>query len=160
MSQAATLARQIRDIHPGPPLLDDWLDPRLQALLLLALALTALILVTWLGRRLWRYGCWCRALSPPDRGDPALWLDRLHDRLRQESLARWPHCRSLRGEPWLGWLDQQGQTDFRRWHPQWDGWLYGGQQPTLTQRRALYADYLRLGRRLLLGRLLAGKATP
>ena len=30
----------------------------------------------------------------------------------------------------------------------------------LAQRRALYDDYLRLGRRLLLGRLLAGRAAP
>jgi hypothetical protein len=154
------IAQQIRDIHPGPPLEAGWLDPRLGALLLLTLTLLLLAALAWLGRRLWRYWDWRQALAAPPASDRRLWLGQLHDRLRQEGLRRWPASRSLQGAEWLAWLDSQGPTDFQRWQHHWDEWLYGHRQPSHAQCQALHADYLRLGRQLLLGRLVHPRGTP
>ncbi|EOD53491.1 DUF4381 family protein [Aeromonas molluscorum] len=146
------IAEQIRDIHPGPPLDAGWLDPRLGALLLLALLLVLLGAFAWLGHRIWLYWCWRQATGVPPAGDQRLWFVGLHERLRQEGLRRWPISRTLQGADWLAWLDSQGPTDFLRWQHQWDEWLYGGRSPSQSQCLAIHADYLRLGRQLLLGR--------
>ncbi|MFQ1777743.1 DUF4381 domain-containing protein [Aeromonas veronii] len=69
-SEAITppLAALMRDIHPGPDLIEQSLDPRVQALLWLLITGLLLLLIILIARRVIRYRRWCHQLE----GEP--WL--------------------------------------------------------------------------------------
>ena len=94
-SEAITppLAALMRDIHPGPDLIEQSLDPRVLALLWLLITALLLLLIVLIARRVIRYRRWCRQLE----GDPALLVARIQEALRHEALQRWPEARQLAG---------------------------------------------------------------
>ncbi|WP_287145881.1 DUF4381 domain-containing protein [Aeromonas sp.] len=137
----SALAAQLRDIHPGPMLVQAP-DPRLQGwwALLIILLMGALIGAALLS--LLRYRRWQRQID---------WqahelVPRLQAALREAALGRWPEARTLQGEAWLAFLDRQGGSQFREFAPLWPHWLYGQGIPDPRQREALRRAYLRWGR--------------
>ncbi|KRV64279.1 hypothetical protein AO721_11305 [Aeromonas veronii] len=149
-SEAITppLAALMRDIHPGPDLIEQSLDPRVLALLWLLLTALLLLLIVLIARRVIRYRRWCRQLE----GDPALLVARIQEALRHEALQRWPEARQLQGEAWLAFVDRHGGSDFSQFTPHWSSWLYGSQNPTREQSEQLRQHYRRWGRTLFLQR--------
>ncbi|WP_033138051.1 DUF4381 family protein [Aeromonas finlandensis] len=149
-SEAITppLAALMRDIHPGPDLIEQSLDPRVQALLWLLIAGFLLLLIVLIAKRVIRYRRWCRQLE----GDPALLVARIHEALRHEALQRWPEARQLQGEAWLAFIDRHGGSDFSQLSPYWSSWLYGSQRPTREQCEQLRQAYCRWGQTLFLQR--------
>ena len=137
----SALATQLRDIHPGPMLVQAP-DPRLQGwwALLIILLMGALIGAALLS--LLRYRRWQRQI---DWQAPEL-VPRLQAALREAALGRWPEARTLQGEAWLAFLDRQGGSQFREFAPLWPHWLYGQGIPDPRQREALRRAYLRWGR--------------
>ncbi|WP_339015535.1 DUF4381 domain-containing protein [Aeromonas popoffii] len=137
----SALAAQLRDIHPGPMLVQAP-DPRLQGwwALLIILLMGALIGAALLS--LLRYRRWQRQI---DWQAPEL-VPRLQAALREATLGRWPEVRTLQGEAWLAFLDRQGGSQFREFAPLWPHWLYGQGIPDPRQREALRRAYLRWGR--------------
>lgn len=137
----SALAAQLRDIHPGPMLVQGP-DPRLQGwwALLIILLMGALIGAALLS--LLRYRHWQRQI---DWQAPEL-VPRLQAALREAALGRWPEARTLQGEAWLAFLDRQGGNQFREFAPLWPHWLYGQGIPDPRQREALRRAYLRWGR--------------
>lgn len=137
----SALAAQLRDIHPGPMLVQAP-DPRLQGwwALLIILLMGALIGAALLS--LLRYRRWQRQI---DWQAPEL-VPRLQAALREAALGRWPEARTLQGEAWLAFLDRQGGSQFREFAPLWPHWLYGQGIPDPRQREALRRAYLRWGR--------------
>lgn len=142
-SEALTpqLLALMRDIHPGPDLVEQSLDPRLQALFWLLITSLFLLLITLVVRRVLAYRRWCRQLE----GDPALLVARIQEALRHEALQRWPEARPLQGEAWLAFVDRHGSSDFSQFAPHWSAWLYGSQQPTREQSQQLQLHYRRWG---------------
>lgn len=140
------LAALMRDIHPGPDLMEQSLDPRVQALLWLLIASLLLWLIILIARRVIRYRRWCRQLE----GDPGLLVVRIQEALRHEALQRWPEARQLQGEAWLAFVDRHGGSDFSQYSPHWSSWLYGSQSPTREQCEQLRQDYRRWGQTLFL----------
>lgn len=147
-SEALTpqLVALMRDIHPGPDLVEQSLDPRLQALFWLLITSLLLFLITLVVRRGLAYRRWCRQLE----GDPALLVARIHEALRHEAVQRWPEARPLQGEAWLAFVDRHGGSHFSQFAPHWSAWLYGSQQPTHEQCQQLRQDYRRWGQTLFL----------
>ena len=144
------LAALMRDIHPGPDLMEQSLDPRVQALLWLVIAGFALSLIVLITRRVMRYRRWCRQLE----GDPGQLVTRIQEALRHEALQRWPEARPLQGEAWLAFLDRHGGSNFSQFGHQWSSWLYGSQSPTREQCQQLRQAYRHWGRALWLQRPL------
>ncbi|XEI31428.1 DUF4381 domain-containing protein [Aeromonas veronii] len=142
------LAALMRDIHPGPDLIEQSLDPRVQALLWLLIAGSLLFLIVRISRRAIRYRRWCRQLE----GDPALLVARIQEALRHEALQRWPEARQLQGEAWLAFVDRHGGSDFSQFSPHWSSWLYGSQNPSSEQCEQLRQHYRRWGQTLFLQR--------
>ncbi|MGY3852779.1 DUF4381 family protein [Aeromonas aquatilis] len=142
------LAALMRDIHPGPDLIEQSLDPRVQALFWLLITGLLLLLIVLIARRVIRYRRWCRQLE----GDPALLVVRIQEALRHESLQRWPEARQLQGEAWLAFVDRHGGSDFSQFSPHWSSWLYGSQNPTRDQCAQLQQNYRRWGQTLFLQR--------
>ncbi|MFM5185850.1 DUF4381 domain-containing protein [Aeromonas veronii] len=149
-SEAITppLAALMRDIHPGPDLIEQSLDPRVQALLWLLITALLLLLIVLIARRVIRYRRWCRQLE----GDPALLVARIQEALRHEALQRWPEVRQLQGEAWLAFVDRHGGSDFSQFSSHWSNWLYGSQNPTREQNEQLRQHYRRWGQTLFLQR--------
>ncbi|MCC0089785.1 DUF4381 domain-containing protein [Aeromonas veronii] len=149
-SEAITppLAALMRDIHPGPDLIEQSLDPRVQALLWLLITGLLLLLIVLIARRVIRYRRWCRQLE----GDPALLVARIQEALRHEALQRWPEARQLQGEAWLAFVDRHGGSDFSQFSSHWSSWLYGSQNPTREQSEQLRQHYRRWGKSLFLQR--------
>ncbi len=147
----SSLAAQLRDIHPGPPL-QLAADPRLLGWwwLLIALLVGAMIILGV--QSLLRYHRWRQQL---DWQSPDL-VPQLQAVLREVVLPRWPEAAVLQGEPWLVFLDSLvldslgldalGGCRFCELAPHWSAWLYGGQSPDAQQRQALRRAYLALGR--------------
>jgi uncharacterized membrane protein YidH (DUF202 family) len=137
----SALAAQLRDIHPGPMLVQAP-DPRLQGwwALLIILLMGALLGAALLS--LLRYRRWQRQI---DWQAPEL-VPQLQAALREATLGRWPEARTLQGEAWLAFLDRQGGSQFREFAPLWPHWLYGQGIPDPRQREALRRTYLRWGR--------------
>ncbi|MFM5239186.1 DUF4381 domain-containing protein [Aeromonas veronii] len=142
------LAALMRDIHPGPDLIEQSLDPRVQALLWLLITALLLLLIVLIAKRVIRYRRWCRQLE----GDPALLVARIQEALRHEALQRWPEARQLQGEAWLAFVDRHGGSDFSQFTPHWSSWLYGSQNPTREQSEQLRQHYRRWGQTLFLQR--------
>ncbi|ENC6432514.1 DUF4381 domain-containing protein [Aeromonas veronii] len=142
------LAALMRDIHPGPDLIEQSLDPRVQALLWLLITGLLLLLIILIARRVIRYRRWCRQLE----GDPALLVARIQEALRHEALQRWPEARQLQGEAWLAFVDRHGGSDFSQFSSHWSSWLYGSQNPTREQSEQLRQHYRRWGQTLFLQR--------
>lgn len=142
------LAALMRDIHPGPDLIEQSLDPRVQALLWLLITALLLLLIVLIAKRVIRYRRWCRQLE----GDPALLVARIQEALRHEALQRWPEARQLQGEAWLAFVDRHGGSDFSQFSSHWSNWLYGSQNPTREQCEQLRQHYRRWGQTLLLQR--------
>ncbi|HDZ8836947.1 TPA: DUF4381 domain-containing protein [Aeromonas veronii] len=142
------LAALMRDIHPGPDLIEQSLDPRVQALLWLLITGLLLLLIILIARRVIRYRRWCRQLE----GDPALLVARIQEALRHEALQRWPEARQLQGEAWLAFVDRHGGSDFSQFSSHWRSWLYGSQNPTREQSEQLRQHYRRWGQTLFLQR--------
>ncbi len=142
------LAALMRDIHPGPDLIEQSLDPRVQALLWLLITALLLLLIILIARRVIRYRRWCHQLE----GDPALLVARIQEALRHEVLQRWPGARQLQGEAWLAFVDRHGGSDFSQFAPHWSSWLYGSQNPTREQSEQLRQHYRRWGQTLFLQR--------
>ncbi|MCF7717081.1 DUF4381 domain-containing protein [Aeromonas jandaei] len=138
----ALLKDKIRDIHPGPEVGEQLLDPRLQALLWLLILVLLLVLIIRLAMRVQQYRRWCRQLE----GAPQLLVNRIQDNLRQEALHRWPESRLLQGEEWLAFLDRQGSTRFSQFAHNWNSWLYGNQAPDHEQSEQLKQNYYHWGR--------------
>lgn len=138
----ASLAAQLRDIHPGPDL-GSVTDPRLLAWGWLLIILLGALLIRALVLMLWRQRRWARRLD----WQAADLVPQLQDVLRQAALARWPEARPLQGDAWLTWLDTKGGSRFGELAPHWSGWLYGARQPDERQRAALRRAYLQWGRR-------------
>lgn len=149
-SEAITppLAALMRDIHPGPDLIEQSLDPRVQALLWLLITALLLLLIVLIAKRVIRYRRWCRQLE----GDPALLVARIQEALRHEALQRWPEARQLQGEAWLAFVDRHGGSDFSQFAPHWSSWLYGSQKPGSEQSEQLRQHYRRWGQTLFLQR--------
>ncbi|MFM5012187.1 DUF4381 domain-containing protein [Aeromonas veronii] len=145
-SEAITppLAALMRDIHPGPDLIEQSLAPRVQALLWLLITALLLLLIVLIARRVIRYRHWCRQLE----GDPALLVARIQEALRHEALQRWPEARQLQGEAWLAFVDRHGGSDFSQFTPHWSSWLYGSQKPSSEQSEQLRQHYRRWGQTL------------
>ena len=142
------LAALMRDIHPGPDLIEQSLDPRVQALLWLLITALLLLLIVLIAKRVIRYRRWCRQLE----GDPALLVARIQESLRHEALQRWPEARQLQGEAWLAFVDRHGGTNFSQFSSHWSSWLYGSQNPTREQSEQLWQHYRRWGQTLFLQR--------
>ena len=138
------LAALMRDIHPGPDLIEQSLDPRVQALLWLLITALLLLLIVLIARRVIRYRRWCRQLE----GDPALLVAQIQEALRHEALQRWPEARQLQGEAWLAFIDRHGGSDFSQFSSHWSSWLYGSQNPTREQCEQLQQHYRRWGQTL------------
>ncbi|MEN3756594.1 DUF4381 family protein [Aeromonas veronii] len=138
------LAALMRDIHPGPDLIEQSLDPRVLALLWLLITALLLLLIVLIARRVIRYRRWCRQLE----GDPALLVARIQEALRHEALQCWPEARQLQGEAWLAFVDRHGGSDFSQFSSHWSSWLYGSQNPTREQCEQLQQHYLRWGQTL------------
>jgi hypothetical protein len=149
-SEAITppLAALMRDIHPGPDLIEQSLDPRVLALLWLLITGLLLLLIVLIARRVIRYRRWCRQLE----GDPALLVARIQEALRHETLQRWSEARQLQGEAWLAFVDRHGGSDFNQFSSHWSSWLYGNQNPTREQSEQLRQHYRRWGQTLFLQR--------
>ncbi|HHQ4734678.1 TPA: DUF4381 family protein [Aeromonas veronii] len=149
-SEAITppLAALMRDIHPGPDLIEQSLDPRVLALLWLLITGLLLLLIVLIARRVIRYRRWCRQLE----GDPALLVARIQEALRHETLQRWSEARQLQGEAWLAFVDRHGGSDFNQFSSHWSSWLYGNQNPTREQSEQLRQHYRRCGQTLFLQR--------
>ncbi|WP_204379747.1 DUF4381 family protein [Aeromonas veronii] len=147
-SEAITppLAALMRDIHPGPDLIEQSLDPRVQALFWLLITALLLLLIVLIAQRVIRYRRWCRQLEV----DPVLLVARIQEALRHEALQRWPEARQLQGEAWLAFIDRHGGSDFSQFSPHWSSWLYGSQRPTREQCEQLRQDYRRWGQTLFL----------
>ncbi|MGL4847189.1 MAG: DUF4381 domain-containing protein [Aeromonas veronii] len=145
-SEAITppLAALMRDIHPGPDLIEQSLDPRVLALLWLLIAGFLLLMIVLIAKRVIRYRSWCRQLD----GDPALLVARIQEALRHEALQRWPEARQLQGEAWLAFVDRHGGSDFSQFSSHWSSWLYGSQNPTREQCEQLQQHYRRWGQTL------------
>ncbi|HDO1375299.1 DUF4381 domain-containing protein [Aeromonas veronii] len=145
-SEAITppLAALMRDIHPGPDLIEQSLDPRVQALLWLLITALLLLLIVLIARRVIRYRRWCRQLE----GEPALLVARIQEALRHEALQRWPEARQLQGEAWLAFVDRHGDSNFSQFSSHWSSWLYGSQNPTREQCEQLRQHYRRWGQTL------------
>ncbi|HHQ4660100.1 TPA: DUF4381 domain-containing protein [Aeromonas veronii] len=142
------LAALMRDIHPGPDLIEQSLDPRVQALLWLLITALLLLLIVLIAKRVIRYRRWCRQLE----GDPVLLVARIQEALRHEALQRWPEARQLQGEAWLAFVDRHGGSDFSQFSSHWSSWLYGSQNPTREQSEQLRQHYRRWGQTLFLQR--------
>lgn len=142
------LAALMRDIHPGPDLIEQSLDPRVQALLWLLITALLLLLIVLIAKRVIRYRRWCHQLE----GDPALLVARIQEALRHEALQRWPEARQLQGEAWLAFVDRHGGSDFSQFSSHWSNWLYGSQNPTREQSEQLRQHYRRWGQTLFLQR--------
>ena len=142
------LAALMRDIHPGPDLIEQSLDPRVQALLWLLITGLLLLLIILIARRVIRYRRWCRQLE----GDPALLVARIQEALRHEALQRWPEARQLLGEAWLAFVDRHGGSNFSQFSSHWSSWLYGSQKPRSEQSEQLRQHYRRWGQTLFLQR--------
>lgn len=140
------LSSLMRDIHPGPEIAQQSLDPRLQGLLWLLIGATLLWLIIRFTLMVLGYRRWCRQFD----GDPQLLVPRLQEALRHEALQRWPEARQLHGEAWLAFVDRHGGSDFCQFADQWSGWLYGNQSPTREQRAQLEQAYRRWGRTVFL----------
>ena len=147
-AMTAQLAALMRDIHPGPDLIEQSLDPRIQALLWLLITSLLLLLIAQIAQRVIRYRRWCRQLE----GDPALLVPHIQEALRHEALQRWPEARQLQGEAWLAFVDRHGGSDFSQFSHHWSSWLYGSQSPTREQCEQLRQDYRRWGQTLFLQR--------
>lgn len=149
-SEAITppLAALMRDIHPGPDLIEQSLDPRVLALLWLLITALLLLLIVLIARRVIRYRRWCRQLD----GDPALLVARIQEALRHEALQRWPEARQLQGEAWLAFVDRHGGSNFSQFSSHWSSWLYGSQKPSSEQSEQLRQHYRRWGQTLFLQR--------
>ncbi|WP_042011401.1 DUF4381 family protein [Aeromonas fluvialis] len=144
------LTALMRDIHPGPDLIEQSLDPRAQALWWLLIASLLLFLIVLIARRVIRYRRWYRQLE----GDPALLVMRMQEALRHEALQRWPEARQLQGEAWLAFIDRHGGSNFSQFSPHWRSWLYGSQNPAREQCEQLRQEYRRWGQTLFLQRSL------
>ncbi|MGN5133801.1 DUF4381 domain-containing protein [Aeromonas veronii] len=142
------LAALMRDIHPGPDLIEQSLDPRVLALLWLLITALLLLLIVLIARRVIRYRRWCHQLE----GDPALLVARIQEALRHEALQRWPEARQLQGEAWLAFVDRHGGSNFSQFSSHWSSWLYGSQKPSSEQCEQLRQHYRRWGQALLLQR--------
>ncbi|MCF5890065.1 DUF4381 domain-containing protein [Aeromonas veronii] len=142
------LAAVMRDIHPGPDLIEQSLDPRVQALLWLLITALLLLLIVLIAKRVIRYRRWCHQLE----GDPALLVARIQEALRHEALQRWPEARQLQGEAWLAFVDRHGGSDFSQFTPHWSSWLYGSQKPSSEQSEQLRQHHRRWGQTLFLQR--------
>ncbi|MFQ1882438.1 DUF4381 domain-containing protein [Aeromonas veronii] len=142
------LSALMRDIHPGPDLIEQSLDPRVLALLWLLITGSLLFMIVLIARRVIRYRRWCHQLE----GDPALLVARIQEALRHEALQRWPEARQLQGEAWLAFVDRHGGSDFSQFTPHWSSWLYGSQNPTREQSEQLRQHYRRWGQTLFLQR--------
>ena len=142
------LAALMRDIHPGPDLIEQSLDPRVLALLWLLITALLLLLIVLIAKRVIRYRRWCRQLG----GDPALLVAHIQEALRHEALQRWPEARQLQGEAWLAFVDRHGGSDFSQFSSHWSNWLYGSQNPTREQSEQLLQHYRRWGQTLFLQR--------
>ncbi|UUM67053.1 DUF4381 domain-containing protein [Aeromonas veronii] len=142
------LAALMRDIHPGPDLIEQSLDPRVQALLWLLITALLLLLIVLIAQRVIRYRRWCHQLE----GDPALLVARIQEALRHEALQRWPEARQLQGEAWLVFVDRHGGSNFSQFSSHWSSWLYGSQNPTREQSEQLRQHYRRWGQTLFLQR--------
>jgi hypothetical protein len=142
------LAALMRDIHPGPDLIEQSLDPRVLALLWLLITGLLLLLIVLIAKRVIRYRRWCRQLE----GDPVLLVARIQEALRHEALQRWPEARQLQGEAWLAFVDRHGGSDFSQFSSHWSSWLYGSQNPTREQSEQLRQHYRRWGQTLFLQR--------
>lgn len=140
------LAALMRDIHPGADLIEQSLDPRVQALLWLLITALLLLLIVLIARRVIRYRRWCRQLE----GDPALLVARIQEALRHEALQRWPEARQLQGVAWLAFVDHHGGSNFSQFSSHWSSWLYGSQNPTREQCEQLRQHYRRWGQTLFL----------
>jgi hypothetical protein len=140
------LAALMRDIHPGADLIEQSLDPRVQALLWLLITALLLLLIVLIARRVIRYRRWCRQLE----GDPVLLVARIQEALRHESLQRWPEVRQLQVEAWLAFVDRHGGSNFSQFSSHWSSWLYGSQNPTREQCEQLRQHYRRWGQTLFL----------
>lgn len=140
------LVALMRDIHPGPVLIEQSLDPRVQALLWLLITGLLLLLIILIARRVIRYRRWCRQLE----GDPALLVARIQEALRHEALQRWPEARQLQGEAWLAFVDRHGGSDFSQFSSHWSSWLYGSQNPSSEQSETASATLSPLGSNPLL----------
>ncbi|MFB2890043.1 DUF4381 domain-containing protein [Aeromonas veronii] len=138
------LAALMRDIHPGPDLIEQSIDPRVQALLWLLITGLLLLLIVLIALRVIRYRRWCRQLE----GDPAPLVARIQEALRHEALQRWPEARQLQGEAWLAFIDRHGGSDFSQFSSHWSSWLYGSQNPTREQCEQLQQHYRRWGQTL------------
>lgn len=147
-SEAITpsLAALMRDIHPGPDLIAQSLDPRAQALLWLLSTGLLIVLISLIAHRVIRYRHWCHQLE----GDPAQLVTRIQQALRQDALQRWPEARQLQEEAWLAFVDHHGGSDFCQFSRHWSGWLYSNQRPTPEQCERLGQAYRRWGRTLIL----------
>ena len=145
-AMTAQLAALMRDIHPGPDLIEQSLDPRIQALLWLLITGFLLLLIVLIAQRVIRYRRWCRQLE----GDPALLVPHIQEALRHEALQRWPEARQLQGEAWLAFVDRHGGSDFSQFSHHWSNWLYGSQNPSREQCEQLRQDYRRWGQTLFL----------
>ncbi|MFM5638033.1 DUF4381 domain-containing protein [Aeromonas veronii] len=142
------LVALMRDIHPGPDLIEQSLDPRVQALLWLLIAGFLLLMIVLIAKRVIRYRSWCRQLE----GDPALLVARIQEALRHEALQRWPEARQLLGEAWLAFVDRHGGSNFSQFSSHWSSWLYGSQKPSSEQSEQLRQHYRRWGQTLFLQR--------
>ncbi|WP_270656867.1 DUF4381 domain-containing protein [Aeromonas sp. Y293-4] len=142
------LAALMRDIHPGPDLIEQSLDPRVLALLWLLITALLLLLIVLIARRVIRYRRWCRQLE----GDPALLVARIQEALRHEALQCWPEARQLQGEAWLAFVDRHCGSDFSQFSSHWSSWLYGSQNPSSEQCEQLRQHYRRWGQTLFLQR--------
>ncbi|MFM5168445.1 DUF4381 domain-containing protein [Aeromonas veronii] len=142
------LAALMRDIHPGPDLIEQSLDPRVLALLWLLITGSLLFMIVLIARRVIRYRRWCRQLE----GDPALLVARIQEALRHEARQRWPEARQLQGEAWLAFVDRHGGSNFSQFSSHWSSWLYGNQKPSSEQSEQLRQHYRRWGQTLFLQR--------
>ncbi|MEH8225298.1 DUF4381 domain-containing protein [Aeromonas veronii] len=142
------LAALMRDIHPGPDLIEQSFDPRVLALLWLLITGSLLFMIVLIARRVIRYRRWCHQLE----GDPALLVARIQEALRHEALQRWPEARQLQGEEWLAFVDRHGGSNFSQFSSHWSSWLYGSQKPSSEQSEQLRQHYRRWGQTLFLQR--------